>query len=107
MAARLDTPEGERLDVLVILVEAQAPGQSLLVECLNKPAWKIYWPRAAQGSITGTFRSAKCRTFRVASVACRASAMPAICVSRMSTGIGVRGVPSISLGRGSQTIEDG
>ena len=32
------------------------------------------------------FRSIKCRTFRVASVACRASAMPAICVSRMSTG---------------------
>jgi hypothetical protein len=31
-------------------------------------------------------RSAKCCTFRVAKVACRASAIPAICVSRMSTG---------------------
>jgi len=41
---------------------------------------------ADQGSTTGTFRSEKCRTLRVAIVARRASAMPAICVSRMSTG---------------------
>ena len=34
--------------------------------------------RACQGSTTGTLRSLKCRRFRVASVARRASAMPAI-----------------------------
>ena len=38
------------------------------------------------GSITGTLRSLKWRPFRVAIVARRATAIPAICVSRMSTG---------------------
>jgi len=38
-----------------------------------------------QGSTIEISRSAKCRMFRVANVACRASAMPAIWVSRMST----------------------
>ena len=33
---------------------------------------------AIHGSTTGTFKSAKCRTLRVASVACLAMAMPAI-----------------------------
>ena len=39
-----------------------------------------------QGSTIEISRSAKCRTFRVANVAWRASAIPAIWVSRMSTG---------------------
>ena len=39
----------------------------------------------SQGSTIEISRSAKCRTFRVANVAWRASAMPAIWVSRMST----------------------
>ena len=40
----------------------------------------------SHGLTAGTFRSWKCRTLRVASVARRASAIPAICVSRISTG---------------------
>jgi hypothetical protein len=40
----------------------------------------------SQGSTIEISRSAKCRTFRVANVAWRAGAMPAIWVSRMSTG---------------------
>ena len=49
-------------------------------------ALKLYKFSASQGSTIEIFRSEKCRTFRVASVARRASAIPAICVSRMSTG---------------------
>ena len=41
---------------------------------------------ATQGLAIGTFRPSKCRKFRVASVARRATAMPAICVFRMSIG---------------------
>jgi len=33
---------------------------------------------AVHGSTAGTFKSVKCRTLRVASVACREMAMPAI-----------------------------
>jgi len=41
---------------------------------------------ACQGLTIGIFRSSKCLTFLVASVARRAKAIPAICVSRISTG---------------------
>jgi hypothetical protein len=41
---------------------------------------------ARHGFTIGTFRSSKRRTFRVAIDVRRAKAIPAICVSRMSTG---------------------
>ena len=58
--------------------EACAPWRLLVTAKVQWTAHIYRLCAGAQGLIIDILRSAKCRTFRVARVACRATAMPAI-----------------------------